>query len=354
MSQGCKRGIDGKAASAAAAIAAPSSAASTSAQMDMHATAIILLIFLMSYDLARLALPNSGVQITTARMNTTLQAAFWMIGAITSFTLMAVAGRTVSIELDTFEIMLFRSLTGIVIVVAVAGYLGTLRQIGRDRLGLHVTRNVFHFAGQNLWFYAITLIPLAQVFALEFTTPIWVILLSPLILRERLTAIGLTSAAIGFIGILIVARPDPASLNVGLLAAASCAVFFALTAILTRLLTRTETITTILFYLTTMQAVFGLVCAGYDGDLALPSAAALPWVILIGVAGLTAHFCLTNALKIAPASVVMPIDFVRLPTIAVVGMLLYDEPLELLVFVGAALIFVANYLNITFAMGRGR
>ncbi|MDP5362426.1 MAG: DMT family transporter [Paracoccaceae bacterium] len=285
-------------------------------------------------------------------MNTTFQAALWMIGAITSFTLMAIAGRTVSFELDTFEIMLYRSLTGIVIVVGLAWSTGRLRQVQRNHLGLHAARNLCHFAGQNLWFYAITVIPLAQVFALEFTTPIWVILLSPLLLKERLTAIGLLSAAIGFVGVLIVARPDPANLSPGLVAAATCAVFFALTAIFTRKLTRTETITTILFYLTIMQAVFGLLCAGYDGDIALPSGESLPWVVLIGCAGLLAHFCLTKALSIAPATIVMPIDFVRLPTIAVVGMLLYDEPLEILVFVGAALIFAANYINISAAVRR--
>ena len=283
-------------------------------------------------------------------MNTTLQAAFWMIGAITSFTLMAISGRTVSVELDTFEIMLFRSITGIIIVVSVAWYAGTLQQISRNRLRLHATRNICHFAGQNLWFYAITVIPLAQVFALEFTTPIWVILLSPLLLKERLTGIGLLSAGIGFIGILIVARPDPANISIGLVAAAGCAVFFALTAIFTRKLTRTESITTILFYLTTMQAVFGLICAGYDGDITVPSLQALPWVILIGCAGLLAHFCLTKAISIAPVSVVMPIDFVRLPTIALVGMFLYGELLEVMVFVGAAIIFAANYLNISHAI----
>ncbi|WP_411890367.1 DMT family transporter [Yoonia sp. SDW83-1] len=280
-------------------------------------------------------------------MNDTLRAALWMIGAITSFTAMAVAGRAISLELDTFEIMLFRSLTGIVIVLGVALAAGTLGQVRRQKLGLHFTRNICHFAGQNLWFYAITLIPLAQVFALEFTTPIWVILLSPLILQERLTAMGLFCAGLGFLGILIVARPDATAISPGLIAAASCAVFFALTAIFTRKLTRTETITTILFYLTVMQAVFGLICAGYDGDIAVPSLAGLPWVVLIGCAGLLAHFCLTTALSIAPASVVMPIDFVRLPVIAVVGMAFYNEPLDTLVFVGAALIFAANYLNIT-------
>lgn len=282
-------------------------------------------------------------------MSTVFKAALWMIGAITSFTAMAIAGRTVSVELDTFEIMFYRSMTGILIVVTIAKLSGTLGQIRTQRPGLHILRNICHFAGQNLWFYAIPLIPLAQLFALEFTTPIWVILLSPLLLKERMSSVGVLSAALGFIGILVVTRPDPTSISPGLAAAATCAVFFALTAIFTRKLTRTESITTILFYLTVMQAIFGLICAGYDGDIHLPSAAIVPWVISIGIAGLLAHFCLTKALSIAPASIVMPIDFVRLPAIAVVGMILYNEPLDYLVFVGAALIFAANYINISYA-----
>ena len=281
-------------------------------------------------------------------MNNILFAMLWMIGAIASFTTMAVAGRAVSFELDTFEIMLFRSLTGIVVVLIAATIVGTRKQINCDRLGLHFIRNIFHFTGQNLWFYAIATIPLAQVFALEFTTPIWVILLSPLVLHERMTSVGLLAALLGFAGVLIVTRPDTAVLSPGLIAGASCAIFFALTAIFTRMLTQTAPITVIMFYITIMQAVFGLICAGFDGDIALPSAGNIPLIILIGVTGLVAHFCLTNALKLAPASVVMPLDFIRLPTIAVVGMLFFDEPIQLLIFIGAALIFAANYLNIRY------
>ena len=202
-------------------------------------------------------------------MNNTLKAALWMLAAIGSFTSMAVAGRAVSTDLDTFEIMLFRSLTGVVLVLFVARVSGTLGQIGRQRFGLHLLRNVCHFTGQNLWFFAIASIPLAQVFALEFTTPIWVILLSPLILREKLTPIGMLSALLGFVGVLIITRPDTAVFSTGLLSAAICAIFFALTAIFTRKLTMTEPITVIMFYLTTSQAVFGLVCAGYDGDITI-------------------------------------------------------------------------------------
>ena len=281
-------------------------------------------------------------------MTPTLRAAIWMIGAITAFTLMAVAGRAAALNLDTFEIMFYRSCVGFTIVMACAVGFGTLDQVRADRLGLHFIRNVAHFTGQNLWFYAITVIPLAQVFALEFTGPIWVILLSPLILKERIRPLGIAAAIIGFIGILLVAKPGATTISPGLIAAALCAIGFGLTAIFTRLLTKTQTITCILFYLTGMQAIFGLICAGLDGDMELPTTITLPWVILIGIAGLTAHFCLTKALSIAPATLVMPLDFLRLPIIAVVGIILYAEPVDIWVIVGGTLIFAGNYVNIRF------
>jgi len=275
-----------------------------------------------------------------------LRAALWMIGAIGSFSAMAVAGREASFDLDTFEIMLYRSIVGVIIVFAILTLTGRWGQVTRRHPGLQIFRNLAHFSGQNLWFYAVTVIPLAQVFALEFTSPLWVLVLSPLVLGERMTPMRTLAAVMGFIGILIVARPSPESLNPGVITAALSAICFAFTIMLTKKLTRTESIACILFYLTTTQVVFGLIAAGYDGDIALPSAASLPWVVVIGCAGLLAHFCLTNALSIAPATVVIPIDFTRLPVIAVVGMLLYNEPLDLFVFAGALVIFAGNYLNI--------
>jgi drug/metabolite transporter (DMT)-like permease len=207
-------------------------------------------------------------------------------------------------------------------------------------------RNVFHFTGQNLWFYAVAVIPLAQVFALEFTSPLWVIVLAPMILGEKMTRVRSIAAVLGFIGILIVTRPSPETFEIGLLFAATAAIFFALTILLTKRLTRDNSITAILFYLTATQLVFGLITAGYDGDIALPTRESFPFLFLVGCAGLLAHFCLTTALSIAPATVVVPIDFARLPVIAVIAMLLYNEPLEIWVFVGALVIFAANYLNI--------
>ncbi|NDV00642.1 DMT family transporter [Pseudoroseicyclus tamaricis] len=275
------------------------------------------------------------------------KAALWMIGAVVAFSTMAVAARTLSGQFDTFEIMFYRSLVGIVLVVGTAAATGHLRDVRATRLPLHLVRNLAHFTGQNLWFFAIPLIPLAQVFALEFTSPIWVILLSPLLLGERITKIGLFAALLGFVGILVVTRPTPEAISPGLISAALAAIGFALTAIFTRRLTRAERITSILFWLVTMQAAFGLICAGIDGEIARPSAASVPWLILIGCGGVVAHFCLTTALSLAPAPIVMPIDFARLPLIAVVGAIFYAEPLDIFVFLGAALIFAGNYINIT-------
>ena len=285
-------------------------------------------------------------------MSDTFRAALWMIGAILAFTSMAIAGRAVSLELDTFEIMLFRSITGFIVVLIAAKVCGTLHQINRQQLGLHGLRNLAHFTGQNLWFFALPIIPLTQLFALEFTGPIWVILLAPLVLGEKITRIGALAAVLGAIGVLIVTRPFEAEITLGTLAAGCAAIGFAFTAIFTRKLTRTQSITCIMFWLTGMQAIFGLIGAGYDGDIALPSTDALPWIILIGFAGLIAHFCLTTALSLAPASIVMPIDFVRLPVIAFVGAAFYMEPLDPWVFIGAAVIFGANYMNLSFGAAR--
>lgn len=272
-------------------------------------------------------------------------AALWMTGSILSFSAMAIAGRAVAPVLDTFELMTWRSVIGFVIVVSLGGLLGQLGQIRFSRLGTHVIRNLFHFTGQNLWFWAITVIPLAQVFALEFTSPLWVILLSPLLLGERITRTRALSALLGFVGILIVARPDLTQIDPGVLAAAGSAIGFAGSAIFTKRLTRHEGIVSILFWLTVMQAVLGLAGSALDGDIALPTAAVMPWLVLLGLAGVVAHLCLTKALTLAPATVVIPMDFVRLPAIVLIGMLVYGEPLDLCVLLGALLILAANWIN---------
>ena len=279
-------------------------------------------------------------------MKDSLRAALWMLGSIGAFSAMAVAGKEVSAVHDSFEIMTLRSAIGIPLVLALARATGQMDQIKAQRLGGHLLRNLVHFTGQNLWFFALTLIPLAQLFAIEFTSPIWVILLSPLILGEKLTAPRLIAAGLGFAGIMIVTRPDLAHLNIGVLAAAAAAVCFAATSIATKRLTRGQSIITIMFWLTVMQFGFGLTVLLFKAHIAWPTATTLPWLVLIGLCGVIAHYSLTSALSLAPASYVVPIDFLRLPLIAVVGALAYAEPLDPFVLGGGLVIFLGIWVSV--------
>lgn len=278
------------------------------------------------------------------------RAALWMVGAIIAFCLMAVAGRAAAqAGLDTFEIMAWRSVMGLVIMGGVILALRRRAILTTTHLRLHLGRNLCHFAGQNLWFFAITVIPLAQVFALEFTAPLWVMILAAIFLGEKLSALRALAGLLGFGGILLVVAPWQAPPSLGMILAALAAICFAATAIFTKKLTQREDILAILFHLTWMQMIMGFGMALSDGEMALPDLAATPWVGVIGLCGLGAHYCLTKALSIAPASVVMPMDFTRLPLIALVGVAFYGEALQWGVLGGALLIFAANYANILLA-----
>lgn len=269
-----------------------------------------------------------------------------MAGVVASFTIMAIAGREASFELDPIELLLYRSIFGIAAVLAICAARRRIDDIRTSRLGLHVVRNMFHFSGTVLWFYAVFTIPLAQVFAFEFSTPLWAAVLAPFFLGERLTLMRKATIAVGFAGILVVARPGATELSPGVAAAALCAVGFAVSAIATRRLVRDASVTCILFWMAVMQTAISLAIAGFDGDIAVPSrASALP-LLLVSITGLTAHYCLTTALRLAPAVVVMPLDFARLPIIAIAGMIIYAEPLDAFVIAGACIIMGANYVNV--------
>jgi drug/metabolite transporter (DMT)-like permease len=95
-----------------------------------------------------------------------------------------------------------------------------------------------------------------------------------------------------------------------------------------------------------MQAGFGFAAVLVDGTITLPTLATLPWLALIGIAGVSAHLCLTSALSLAPASSVVPVDFARLPLIAAIGAIFYAEPVEMTLFLGAALIFLGIWVNL--------
>jgi drug/metabolite transporter (DMT)-like permease len=280
------------------------------------------------------------------------RAAVWMLGALLSFSTMAVAGREISQELTTSQLMFYRSVFGFLIILAVAHATGQgLSRFRTLHLKLHVFRNLAHFVGQYGWFYAITLIPLAEVFSIEFTSPLWVAILAPFFLGERFTPLRALAVLLGFAGILVITRPGLESINHGTVAVMIAAVGFALTMIATKKLSASDSALSILFYMTLIQAPVGLALSLHD--FRLPTGITWVWLVVVSFFGLSAHFCMANAYRHADVTLVAPMDYLRLPLIAVVGLLLYNEPMEVWLLLGGAMILGGNYLNI-WARGRVR
>ena len=266
-----------------------------------------------------------------------------MGGAIVSLLMMALAGRELAAEISIFEILFFRNAICLVVIFALLGRIGW-RTVRSGRLGLHVFRNIVHYGGQWGWFYGITLLPLAEVTAIEFTTPVWTAILAALFLRERLTPTRIVAVALGFTGILIILQPGIAIIDVAAFAVLGSAVAFAATFVVTKSLTTTEQALTILFYMNLVQLPLSLVPSLFVW--ATPSLPLWPWVLVTGMAGLGSHYCFARAFALADATIVAPLDFLRLPMIAVIGFLAYGESLDFLVLLGAVVIFVGNLLNV--------
>ena len=279
-------------------------------------------------------------------MTNTIKGSLWMIGGVFCLTSMAIAGKEISLQIDTFEILFFRSVIGVCIILFFLVKKNLLHEINLKEIRTHLKRNLAHFIGQNLWLYALASITLAEVTSLEFTMPIWIVFFSYLMLNEKLDKYKIISVCIGFIGVLITVRPDIETLNLGLIAAAISAIVFALTNIYTRKLTRTESTLTILFFLTSMQLVFGLITSLLDGQLDIPTNENIIWIVTIGFAGLGAHYCITTALSLAPPTVVAPIDLLRLPIVVLIGVFFYSEQGDIFIYFGASLIIFANWLNV--------
>jgi drug/metabolite transporter (DMT)-like permease len=274
-------------------------------------------------------------------------AALWMVGTLLSFVLMAIGGRELSADLATAEILFFRSaiallLLGVLLGSGVAGH--PVKVLRTGRTGLHVLRNVAHFGGQFGWFLGLAALPLAEVFALEFTLPVWTAILAALLLRERLTGTRVVAIALGFLGVLILLRPGAQAIDPAAVAVLLGAVSYGLSHTLTRVLAQSETRLAILFYMSLIQLPLGLLLA-LEGWV-IPPADAWPWLAGIAVTGLTGHYCLTRALSLADATVVVPMDFLRLPLIALVGAVLYGESLDLYVAAGAGVMLLGNWLNL--------
>jgi drug/metabolite transporter (DMT)-like permease len=275
-----------------------------------------------------------------------LAVVLWMSGALLSFSATAIGVRALSPALRVFEMLALRNAVGIAILLALALPQPVLRRaLWPRRFPLHLLRNVVHFGASYAWALGITLLPLATVFALEFTTPIWVALLAPLFLKERMTSTRLASIVLGFVGVLAVLRPGAGTLNLGAFVVLACAIGFAVSIIATKKLTATETTFAILLWMNLIQLPLNLLGSSPGFWTRLGPEHILP-LVGVCVGGLSSHYCLTNAYRHGDASMVIPLDFLRIPLIALVGWQLYGEALDPFVFTGSAIIISGVLWNL--------
>jgi drug/metabolite transporter (DMT)-like permease len=270
-----------------------------------------------------------------------------MVGALLSFSVMAVsirllAGRGLSI----FEILTIRSALMLLILGGLMIFRPALRAAARPkRPGLHLLRNTIHYASQYSWALSLTLLPLAMVFSLEFTMPAWTAVLAAWILHERISPSRIGVIVLGIVGVLVILRPGIADINPGAFLVLAAAFGYSVVNIATKKLTMTETTFGIIFWMAMIQLPMSLVGSDLSVFLHL-GWGHLPPAIGVGVAGTTSHYCLSNAFREGDATLVVPIDFMRIPLIAIVGWIFFNETLDLFVFLGAAIIIAGVLWNL--------
>jgi drug/metabolite transporter (DMT)-like permease len=271
-------------------------------------------------------------------------AALWMAGWLALMLLITVAGREALYELNVFQLMLIRSSVGLLLLAPLVWRAGGLAAVKTQRLPQHIARNTIHFGAQLGWFFALTLIPIGQVVAIEFTMPIWTAILAAMFLGERFTTFKFAAIVLGIVGVIMIVRPATGEINPGQLIALAAAVGFGTSVAMVKSLTRTEQTVTIIFYMLAVQTAGSLLPALSVWQW--PSLTIWGWAVVVAFCGTFSHYCMARALLYADASVVVPMDFLRVPLTALMGWLLYSERLDAFTVLGAALILTGNFLNL--------
>jgi drug/metabolite transporter (DMT)-like permease len=271
-------------------------------------------------------------------------AALWMAGWLSLTLIVAVAGREAMREVNVFQLMGMRSILGFLMLYPVVHAKGGFAVMKTARLPQHVARNLIHYGAQLGWFFALTLIPIGQVVAIEFTMPIWTAILAAMFLGERMTVWKVTAIVLGVIGVVVIVRPAAGEVNPGQLIALGAAVGFGISIAMVKSLTRTEHSVAIIFWMLVIQSLAGFAPALYVWTW--PPAYVWGWVVVIAFCGTFSHYCMARAMLHADATVVIPMDFLRVPLTATAGWLIYSERLDLFTVLGAVLILTGNLLNL--------
>jgi drug/metabolite transporter (DMT)-like permease len=278
------------------------------------------------------------------RTPSTTRAALWMAGWLALMLIVAIAGRESTREVNVFQIMEVRTVLGFLMLYPLVRTNGGFAAMRTSRPLQHIGRNLIHYCAQLGWFFALTLIPLGQVVSIEFTMPIWTAILAASFLGEQLTVGKIAAVLLGLIGVIVIVRPATGEINPGQLIALAAALGFGVSIVMMKSLTRTESALRIIFWMLVIQSAVGFFPALYVWTW--PSAHAWGWMAVIAFCGTFSHYCMARAMLYGDATVVLPMDFLRVPLTAAAGWLIYSERLDLFTVLGAALILGGNLLNL--------
>ncbi len=272
---------------------------------------------------------------TQLALSPSLQGALWMSAGAVFFSMMINLVRYLTDHFDPLQVVFFRNVFGL---LAVTPWIyrqgaGALRT---QRFPLHLGRALIGIAAMVLWFFTLSMMPLAEATALSFTAPIFtsilaVLFLGEVMLRHRLVAIGL-----GFLGTLIIIRPGLAVINPVALMAIVTALVWSSGTVLMKYMSRTETTSATVIYLPLLLTPLSLIPAVMVWQW--PTAELWLMAFLFGAVGSAGHLCLTRALTVADATSVVPFDYLRLPFVAVIAYVAFGEIADLWVWLGGGLI----------------
>ncbi|WP_296177176.1 DMT family transporter [Psychrobacter sp. UBA2769] len=271
-------------------------------------------------------------------------ATLWVIGALTSFCLMAIGARELNSQIGIFQILFFRSIVGLLVLLPIMFLSKKSSFLLPKRIKLHLVRNLFHFAGQYGWFLGIGLLPLATVFAIEFTVPLWTIIISYFFLKESITVRKVIAVLLGILGVIVIVQPSLEVARYGSLMVLGAAICYAFSHVATKSLSNTENPISIIFMMCLIQAPLGLLL--FIKGWTTPAGIQWLWLVIIGVTALSAHYCMTKAMQHAEVTFVVTMDMFRLPLISLIGVLLYAEHFSVALILGMLLIVAGNSVNI--------
>lgn len=273
-----------------------------------------------------------------------MYALMWMSGALFSFCFMAVAARELSSGISTFEVLFARALIGLVLVSLIILRTRDFSYFKTQRVRFHFGRDLTHLMGQYGWFVGVSLLPLSQVFALEFTAPLWTSILAMIFLGEVLTLRRFFAIVLGFFGVFLIVNPGQGIFNYNSFYVIAAAILFSIGNTFSKSLIKTDRPLTILFFMSLIQLPISFALA--FEHLIMPNAIQSFWMLVIGLTSMASHFCMSKAMQKTDLSIVVTLDFFRLPLITLVGVMLYAEAFRWVMVIGALMVFGANLINL--------